>query len=289
MSGGNRHANYFLSPLAVRAIGMQIAPDAWARPSATITYTGVFRRQEIFAPSERRVVWLVQTQTIGGMRTAVPEKLLKIADDIAAKGNVPLTRLTVLKKWFERPRRLAACALWVARRAISHGERTDGDSALLFRQAALLLSGLDAFCPTLVQKQQESGRALYVRLQEFQNVYRESRWVRIRTIEDWDLFLIERCLAILLHLDAAPGNGYKLVADYCQNYDPRYGNGLNGPAVGRLSKLYDGCIPCKRWNACRRISPRHNRHERLAAHAGKQVVTRHQAWEWLAAQTPTGD
>jgi hypothetical protein len=37
------------------------------------------------------------------MRTAVPEKILNVIDDIDTYGNVPLTRLTVLKKWFEEP------------------------------------------------------------------------------------------------------------------------------------------------------------------------------------------
>jgi len=45
------------------------------------------------------------------MRTAVPEKILKIIDDIDTQGNASLTRLTVLKKWFERPGRLPAFAL----------------------------------------------------------------------------------------------------------------------------------------------------------------------------------
>ena len=50
------------------------------------------------------------------MRTEVPEKILKIIDDIEVQRNVPLTRLTVLKKWFESPRRLSAFGLWIARR-----------------------------------------------------------------------------------------------------------------------------------------------------------------------------
>jgi hypothetical protein len=37
------------------------------------------------------------------MRTQVPEKLIKIADQIKEGGSVALTKLTVLKKWFERP------------------------------------------------------------------------------------------------------------------------------------------------------------------------------------------
>ena len=51
------------------------------------------------------------------MRAAVPEKIRKVIDDIDTRGNVPLTRLTVLKKWFERPNRLPVFGLWVARQA----------------------------------------------------------------------------------------------------------------------------------------------------------------------------
>jgi hypothetical protein len=42
--------------------------------------------------------------------------------------------------------------------------------------------------------------------------------------------LMEQGLSIYLwHLDSS-ARGYKLAADYCQHYDPRYGNGLNGPS-----------------------------------------------------------
>jgi hypothetical protein len=56
------------------------------------------------------------------MHTPVAQKLLKIADDIASKGDAALTRLTVLKKWFDQPGRLPAFALWMAYRAIARGK-----------------------------------------------------------------------------------------------------------------------------------------------------------------------
>ncbi len=57
------------------------------------------------------------------MTTTTATKLRKLTEDIAAKGNTPLTRLTVLKKWFETPDRLPAFGVWMARRAIA-GERS---------------------------------------------------------------------------------------------------------------------------------------------------------------------
>lgn len=41
------------------------------------------------------------------MHPKVSEKLLKIVEEIDERGNASLTRLTVLKKWFERAERLS--------------------------------------------------------------------------------------------------------------------------------------------------------------------------------------
>ena len=58
------------------------------------------------------------------MRTPFPEKILKIIADLDTHGNVALTRLTVLKEWFEHPGRLAAFGLWVVRRSAGRSGKT---------------------------------------------------------------------------------------------------------------------------------------------------------------------
>lgn len=83
------------------------------------------------------------------MRSNVPEKLLKVMEDIDAKGDVPLTRLTVLKKWFEWQGRLPAFAIWVAGRATAHQGKTKGEAAVLFGEARKLLAGVDRLRPDL--------------------------------------------------------------------------------------------------------------------------------------------
>jgi len=35
----------------------------------------------------------------------------------------------------------------------------------------------------------------------------------------------------------SPAHGYKLAADYCQNYDPSYGTSLNGPSRTKLLEM----------------------------------------------------
>ena len=168
------------------------------------------------------------------MRTAVPEKLLKIIEEIDERGNVNLTKLTVLKKWFERPERLSAFAVWVARRAVARKGKTNGAAGEFFREAKTLLAGPDKVHPEI---DRHAAEVLHDRLRDFQNEYREDRWGRIRIVHHWNLVLVEYGLAIYLGHSDSPTRGYKLAADYCQNYDPRYGNGLNGPSQTKIGEI----------------------------------------------------
>jgi hypothetical protein len=168
------------------------------------------------------------------MRTDGPEKLLKIIEEIDDRENANLTKLTVLKKWFKHPGRLSAFAVWVARRAVARKGKTSGEAAKFFREARALLVGLDEVHPEM---DQQAAEILHDRLRNFQNEYREDRWGRIRIVHHWNLVLIEYGLAIYLWHSDSPTRGYKLAADYCQNYDPRYGNGLNGPSRTKIGEI----------------------------------------------------
>jgi hypothetical protein len=168
------------------------------------------------------------------MRTNIPEKLLKIVEEIDENGNASLTRLTVVKKWLEQPERLSAFAIWVTARAVSRKGKTTGAAAELFRAARTLLVGLDKVRPKM---DRQAAQALHDHLRDFQDEYQDQRWARVRIIHNWNLMLVEHGLAICLwHLDS-PTHGYKLAADYCQHYDPRYGNGLNGPSRTKIAEI----------------------------------------------------
>jgi hypothetical protein len=168
------------------------------------------------------------------MRTPVPEKLLKIVKDIDEQGDANLTRLTVLKKWFEKPGRLVPFALWIASRASSRKGKTKGEAAELFREARRLLADLHVHAPKLNRAKAE---LLHSRLVEFQDEYRNDRWGSVRLVGNWQLLLVEKGLAIALGRNATPSSGYKLAADYCQNYDPQYGNTLNGPSSTKIMEI----------------------------------------------------
>lgn len=168
------------------------------------------------------------------MRTSVPEKLLAIVDDIDANGDANLTRLTVLKKWFETPGRLAPFALWIAARAASRKGKTQGEAATLFREARAIVANLDRINPVL---DRDAAARLHSQLVAFQNEYRHDQWGAVRIVRNWQLMLVEKGLAIALDRSPSPSDGYKLAADYCQHYDSRYGNSLNGPSATKLLEI----------------------------------------------------
>jgi hypothetical protein len=171
------------------------------------------------------------------MRTAIPEKILKIIDDIDTQGNASLTRLTVLKKWFEHPGRLSAFGLWIARRAAGRKGKTKGEAGALLDETRALL-GTAATRESLFQRiDRQAAMSLHHRANAFHNDFKNQQWGPVRIIHCWPLLLVEEGLALHTSLNHRPSDGYKLAADWTQNYDSKYGNGLNGPSRGKLDEL----------------------------------------------------
>ena len=164
------------------------------------------------------------------------EKLLKIAGDIAERGNANLTRLTVLKKWFGSPGRLPPFAIWVARRAISGKGKTGVEATELFRQARALLARVDPYAPKVNRK---SAKALHDRLQTFQNEYKNQQWGPVRIIHNWDIVLVEQALAIYLWY---PPAALHIVRGDAREKSSRNFHSASAPASPRFRR-WQGTLP----------------------------------------------
>src|SRR5216683_1824831 len=160
-------------------------------------------------------------QTRRQMCTAVPEKILKIIEDIDTQGNVPLTRLTVLKKWFEGPGRLPAFGLWIARRASGRKGKTKDGAGDLLNETRALLGSAATRESLFLQIDRAAAQSLHDRARDFQNEFQKQQWGPVRIVHCWPLLLVEEGLALHLGHTDSPGAGYKLVADWAQHYDPR--------------------------------------------------------------------
>jgi len=80
-------------------------------------------------------------------------------------------------------------------------------------------------------------RNLHTRAKAAQNEFQNQQWGPVRIVHCWPLLLVEEGLAIYRWHADSPSHGYKLAADWAQNYDSRHGNGLNGPSRGKLHEL----------------------------------------------------
>ena len=167
------------------------------------------------------------------MPTSTSDKLTAVIAQIAAQGNAEVLRLTVLKKWFERPGRLPAFALWVASRAVEQGRDANESASDLFVEAQALLrdqgpgGALD----------QSAAERLHRRLRSYQSSYLKLKWGAVRVVKDANLMLIEDALALYMWHPNAPTLGYRLAVDFAVHYDPHFGRGLNGPSRDRLQEL----------------------------------------------------
>jgi hypothetical protein len=171
------------------------------------------------------------------MRNQVPEKLLAIVADINTHGSANLTRLTVMKKWFEGKGRLPAFGLWVARRAASRKGKTKAEAGVLLNDARALLGTTSTREDFLRPVDKAAARDLHDRARDFQNEYEDQRWARVRIVHCWQLLLVEKGLALYLGQKNTPSDGYQLAANYCENYDPKYGTTLNGPSKTKLMEI----------------------------------------------------
>jgi hypothetical protein len=169
-------------------------------------------------------------------RTTISDKLREVAAAIEERGSASLTRLTVIKKWFELPSHLSSFAIFIADHASRRKTKTTKEAGELIRGARTLLADVDVFAPNIPR---EAATTLRTSLQAFQNEHRNIPWGAARIIRDHNLFLIECGLHIYLRHGAAPTEGYRLAANYCENYDPRFGSNLNGPSRRRLEEIID--------------------------------------------------
>jgi hypothetical protein len=104
----------------------------------------------------------------------------------------------------------------------------------LFKAGRELLAKANPYAP---QVDRDAAQRLRDRLRNFQSEYKNQQWGPVRVVHNWNLLLVEQGLEVYLWHTDSPSHGYKLAADYCQHYDPKYGNGLNGPSRTKIEEI----------------------------------------------------
>lgn len=168
------------------------------------------------------------------MRTGIPEKLVKIASGIENKGPQHLLRLTVLKRWFSDPVRLASFGIFIAKTVSEKKGKAKEEEAVLFKSALTLLKDAPAYDPQIPEKE---AKALFNQLSAYQNEYSRKKWALVRILKSHSFYLIEEGLRIYLWDRENPSSGYRLAVSYCENYDAAYGTMLDKTSVFKVHEI----------------------------------------------------
>ena len=167
------------------------------------------------------------------MRTQIPEKLLKIIEDIDLNGHASISKLTVMKKWFSCPSRIQSFSIFIAKKACSRSGKSKLIEKVLFAECKELLKPIEVFSPKLSKTK---IIRIIEKLVNFQNDHKKGCFVVLREINNWNLYIVE--LALKLFIDSKdPILAYELISKYCQHYDPKYGNSLNGPSRYKILEI----------------------------------------------------
>ena len=164
-------------------------------------------------------------------RTTISDKLREVAAEIEQRGSARLTRLTVLKKWFEVPSHLSSFAIFIADQASRR--KTTKEASELICKARALVAGVDVFAPKIARA---AATSLYASLQAFQNEQRNVPWGAVRIIRDHNLFLIECGLGIYLRHEDVPKRGTVSLQAIVKTTIRALGATLTVPAVGGLER-----------------------------------------------------
>jgi len=150
------------------------------------------------------------------------------------RGNANLTRLTILKSGLVTPGGcLRSPSGW--RVGPFRARAKPGfEAAALFRQARALLARVNPYAPKVDRK---LAKVLHDCLQTFQNEYKTSNGGPVRIIHNWDLLLVEAGAGHLSLVLRLARTRLQTGGDYCQHYDSRCGNGLNGPSRTKIEEM----------------------------------------------------
>ncbi len=168
------------------------------------------------------------------------KKLSEIAEELRQGKDFPITRLTAIKSLCDEPEAAAAFALFLAQRIQDKMRRWKHPKR--FRE--LVDRAIKEFKPYLADPTEERIARLSSLCREMeleQNEYKKIGWNMVRMLKSVDLFVVEKCLRIVLMRSEAPFWAYHAFKDYVVRFDARYGSGLipsSAPVVEEIVEFW---------------------------------------------------
>jgi hypothetical protein len=168
------------------------------------------------------------------------KKLSEIAEELRQGRDFPITRLTTIKGLCVDPEAAAAFALFLARRI--QDKMRQQKSPKRFRE--LVDRAVKELKPYVTDPTEERIARLSSLCREMeleQNEYKRIGWNMVRMLKSVNLFVVEKCLRIVLMRCDAPFWAYHAARDYAVRYEARYWSGLipsSAPMVEEIAGFW---------------------------------------------------
>jgi len=182
-----------------------------------------------------------------GANAARLRKLAQLARALRAGEHVPITRLTVVKRWCDDP--VAA-----ARFAVHLAERSKGRASKAYRP--LIGTALRQLKKYLAHPGDPTREPLWQaqrKLEDAQNEYHDTRWGRVRTIYSREALLAEHALRCAARPGEATPWGYQAARQYAERYNPRYGTGLIPESASAVEDIVAYWARCYFGRSAKRV------------------------------------
>ena len=185
------------------------------------------------------------------------QTLARMAEELRAGKDFNITRLTMLKSFCDDPEATAAFALDIARktqRRMKIRSRTINITPKKWQQfqrlAARGVRAMAAYLKNPTDQADERLGDLLLEIRSVQDRYEDQRWGAVRIVESMELLVVETAMECLFHPWTSSDFGYRLVRQYAERYNPRYGNGLvpeSAPLVDDIAEFWGRHFLGRSW------------------------------------------
>ena len=160
-------------------------------------------------------------------------RLIKIAGEIDRLGQVPVSRLDLMRKWLSKPGRFRPFTVRVAGRAAGKKGKSTGEAGRLFSAAAAMLCNRYQEAMYRPQLDPAQVRSLIDGIHALQS----DSGPPLPGAKGWNLALVAKALTLYLQPDTSAEEGCELAIAWCGASHPRHGFCLTGPSRTKLMDL----------------------------------------------------
>ncbi|MEM6698373.1 MAG: hypothetical protein AAF599_08255 [Bacteroidota bacterium] len=173
------------------------------------------------------------------------QKIRKLRKDLVALENAGrfecfrITKLQTISGLCKDKEDLCHFAFFIANKVAEKIVEKEEETPRIKKSVEKAIHLMSLYLEDPTKDREEELYSHYSEMKNYQNKTRGASWgTAVRTINNWDYYLIEACLRCFLYKDH-PKEGYQLAKDYCEKYNSSRGTGLIPESIPFLTDVVE--------------------------------------------------